>query len=126
MILNDNKIINYIHWDLNEIVDRLLLPEASSQLGYNNHDNVILSIIEELCKAVATDFDAKLRKIRRVALPVDDADAANNRYEYVQQSVQNLKDHLNEIKKKIAALQNNVQITLNELEKMIREVHRAE
>ena len=30
-----------------------------------------------LCIAAA-DFDAKSRKIRRVALPVDDADAANN------------------------------------------------
>jgi len=29
---------------------------------------------------VATDFGAKLRKIRRVALPVDDGDAANKRY----------------------------------------------
>jgi len=28
----------------------------------------------------AADFDAKLRKIRRVALPVDDGDVANKRY----------------------------------------------
>jgi len=53
---------------------------------------------------------------------VDDADAANK---YVQ-SVQDLKDHLNEIEKKIVALQNNVQVMLNELEKMIREMHCAE
>jgi len=45
----------------------------------------------------------------------------------VQQSVQDLKDRLNEIERKIAVLQNNVQvIMLNELEKMIREVHHAE
>jgi len=73
---------------------------------------------------VAIDFDAKLRKIRRVALPVDDTDAANKRY--MQQSVQDLKNRLNEIERKIVALQNNVQVMLNELEKMIREVHRAE
>ena len=73
---------------------------------------------------VAADFDTKSRKIRW-ALPIDDVDAANKRY--VQQSVQDLKDRLNEIERKIAVLQNNVQvIMLNELEKMIREVHHAE
>jgi len=43
----------------------------------------------------------------------------------VQQSVQDLKDRLNEIERTITALQNNVQVMLNEFEKMIREVHRA-
>ena len=56
---------------------------------------------------IAADFDAKLCKIRWV-LPVDDA---TNKY--MQQSVQDLKDRLNEIERKIAALQNNVQIMLN-------------
>ena len=37
--------------------------------------------------------------------------------------IQDLKDHLNKIERKIAALQNN---ELNKLEKMIREVHCAE
>ena len=73
---------------------------------------------------VVTDFDAKSRKIRRVTLPADDADAANKWY--VQQSVQDLKDRLNEIERKIAALQNNMLVMLNKLEEMIREVHRAE
>ena len=71
---------------------------------------------------VAADFDAKSRKIRRVALPVNDT--ANKRY--VQQSVQDLKDRLNEIERKIAALQNNVQDMLNKLKKMIWEMHRVE
>ncbi|KYM94616.1 hypothetical protein ALC62_14749, partial [Cyphomyrmex costatus] len=71
-----------------------------------------------LCR-VATDFDAKLRKIRRLALPVDDTDAANKRY--VQQSVQDLKDRLDEIERKITSFQNNVQIMLNDFEKKIRE-----
>jgi len=44
----------------------------------------------------------------------------------VQQSIQDLKDRLNEIKRKIAALQNNMQVILNELKKMIREMYRAE
>jgi len=66
-----------------------------------------------LC-VVAADFDTKSCKIRLVVLSVDDADAANKRY--VQQSVQDLKNRLNEIKRKIAALQNNVQVMLNELD----------
>jgi len=46
---------------------------------------------------VAANFDAKLHKIRLVALLVDDTDAANKRY--AQQSVQDLKDRLNEIER---------------------------
>jgi len=65
-----------------------------------------------LC-VVAADFDTKSCKIRLVVLSVDDADAANKRY--VQQSVQDLKNRLNEIKRKIAALQNNVQVMLTNL-----------
>ena len=56
-----------------------------------------------LC-VIAANFDAKSRKIRWIALPVDDADAANKRY--VQQSVQDSKDRLNEIERKI--LQNKL------------------
>jgi len=43
------------------------------------------------------NFNAKLRKIRRVALPVDDGDVANKRY--VLQSVQILKDQHDELTK---------------------------
>ncbi|KAG5334183.1 SETMR methyltransferase, partial [Acromyrmex charruanus] len=105
----------------------VLSGKYSTIAGHNSHDNEILSIIEELCKTslisyykwrglfrnyvrdniVAVDFDVKSRKIRRVALSVDDADAANKLY--VQQSVQDLKDRLNEIERKIVVLQNNVQ-----------------
>jgi len=54
----------------------------------------------------AADFDAKSRKIRRVALPVDDSDVANKYY--VLQSVKILKNRQDEIKKKIVTLQNNM------------------
>jgi len=64
----------------------------------------------------ATDFDAKLRKIRRVALPVDDDNVVNKHY--VLQSVKILKDRQDEIEKKIATLQNNMQIMINELQKI--------
>ncbi|KYN02837.1 hypothetical protein ALC62_06343 [Cyphomyrmex costatus] len=51
MTLNDNKI-DYVHWDdLNELVDRLRLLEASHQASHNAHDNEILSFIEELREA---------------------------------------------------------------------------
>lgn len=66
---------------------------------------------------VATDFDAKSRKIRHVALPVDDGDVVNKRY--VQQTVQILKDRHDELERKMVAFQNNIQITLNELQRQI-------
>jgi len=42
-----------------------------------------------LCR-VATDFDARSSKIRRIALPVDDDDVVNKRF--VQQNMQIFKD----------------------------------
>ncbi|XP_011688856.1 PREDICTED: uncharacterized protein K02A2.6-like [Wasmannia auropunctata] len=111
MTLTDNEI-DYVHWDdPNELVDRLRLLDASRRVRNNAHDNEILSIIEEL-----PDFDTKLRKIRRIALPVDDDDAANKRY--VLQNVQMLKIRQDEIKKKLDTLQ----VTINELKKVVGEV----
>ena len=66
-----------------------------------------------LC-VVAVDFDARSRKIRRVALPVDDDDVANKRY--VQQSIQILKDRQEEFEKKMIEFQNNMQTALHKLE----------
>ena len=43
-----NKI-DYVHWNPNELMDRLRLLEASRQAGHNAHE--ILSIIEELREA---------------------------------------------------------------------------
>jgi len=57
-----------------------------------------------LCR-VATDFDARSCKIRRVALPVDDDDVVNKRF--VQQNIQILKDRQDEIEKNITSLQTN-------------------
>jgi len=59
---------------------------------------------------VATDFDARLYKIRRVAPPVDDNDANK---QFVQQSKQILKDRQNEIESKLGLLQSNTNISLN-------------
>lgn len=51
MKLNSNKP-NYIYWDdPNELVDRLRLLIASQAAGHSNHNNEIVSIIEELYEA---------------------------------------------------------------------------
>lgn len=51
MIYNQNPI-NYVHWDNpNELVERLKLLLASQAAGNNNHNNEIVSIIEELKEA---------------------------------------------------------------------------
>jgi len=59
-------------------------------------------ILYALCM-VATDSDVKPRKIRRVALPVDDDDAVNKR---ATESA--IFERSIEIEKQIATLQNNV------------------
>lgn len=49
--LNINKP-NYIYWDNpNELVDRLRLLISSQSVGHNNHNNEIISIVEELREA---------------------------------------------------------------------------
>jgi len=63
----------------------------------------------------AADFDAKSRKIRHVTLPIDDDDDIANK-RYVLQSVKILKDRQVKIEKKIAMLQNSIQIMINELQ----------
>lgn len=51
MKLNSHKP-NYIYWDdPNELVDRLRLIIASQAAGHNNHNNEIVSIVEELREA---------------------------------------------------------------------------
>jgi len=63
-----------------------------------------------LCR-VSTDFDARLCKIRRVVLPVDDDDDIVYKL-FVQESMQILKDQQDEIEKKMISLQNNGRIML--------------
>ena len=52
MLALNNKPKEYIYWDnVNELVDRLRLLVASTSAGNNNHNNEIISIIEELHEA---------------------------------------------------------------------------
>lgn len=73
-----------------------------------------------LCQT-ASGFDARSRKIRRVAQPEDDTDAAN--IQYVKIHVKPLEDRLEELEKKIITLETNVQtlqIMMDEMQKMLR------
>jgi len=70
-----------------------------------------------LCRVV-TDFDARLCKIRRVALSIDDDNVVNKRF--VQQNMQILKDLQDEIEKKITSLENIRQIMLKYVQKNIQ------
>ena len=68
-----------------------------------------------LC-VVATDFDAKSRKIRRVAQPEADTDVVNKLY--VDQCVKTLRNQQKESDEKLTALEKDVralQTVVNEL-----------
>jgi len=73
-----------------------------------------------LCRA-GTEFDAETRKIRRVAQPESDDDAANKLYveqsvkilrdrqEEIEKNIQTFKVQLNRLEKKMTTIQNNIQ-----------------
>ncbi|XP_070527373.1 uncharacterized protein [Cardiocondyla obscurior] len=89
-----------------------------------------------LC-VTSTDYDARSRKIKHVAKPLDDDDAVNKQYvqqnlqilkngivelnNNVQQNVQNLKDQLNELNKKIEILQSSLQCIKSHSFKNVKE-----
>ena len=70
-----------------------------------------------LCR-VATDYDAKSRKIRRVAQPEVDTDAVNKLY--VEQYLKTLKNQQKESDEKLTALEKDIralQAAINELQR---------
>lgn len=70
-----------------------------------------------LCR-VAADFDAKSRKIRRVAQPEADTDAANKRY--VEQCMQDIKNQLHRMNERLHAFETDMrtlQIAVDELKR---------
>lgn len=73
-----------------------------------------------LCQ-IASGFDARSRKIRRVALPEDDTDAANK--QYVEMSIKFLEDRQEEFEKKIIT---NVQTLREMMDEMLRYTARAQ
>jgi len=94
-----------------------LSEQRNDDDSYHRWNDIMKNYVYEnaLCR-VATDFDARLCKIRRV--PVDDDDATNKRF--VQQSMQILKDRQNEIEKNITSLQTNRQIMLKYVQENIQ------
>jgi len=59
-----------------------LSEQRNNNDSYHRWNSIMRNYVYEnaLCR-VATDFDARLCKIRRVALPVDDDDVAKKRFE---------------------------------------------
>jgi len=96
-----------------------LSEQRNDDDSYHRWNGTIRNYMYEnaLCR-VATDFTARLCKIRRVALLVDDNDVVNKRF--VQQSMQILKDWQDEIEKKITSLQNIRQIMLKYVQENIQ------
>jgi len=86
---------------------------------YHRWNGIMRNYVYEnaLCRVV-TDFDARLCKIRRVALPEDDDDVANKRF--VQQSMQNLKDQQTEIDSKLESLRSNATISMNYMQQSLQ------
>lgn len=73
---------------------------------------------------IASDFDAKSRKICRVATPEADSDAANKRY--VEQCIKNLKDLQDDFEKRLAMFERHIyalRVNINEVRTMLQPTH---
>jgi len=97
----------------------VLSEQRNDDDSYHRWNGIMRNYVYEnaLCH-VATDFDARLCKIRRVALSVDDDDVVNKRF--VQQNIQILKDWRDEIEKEITSLQTNRQFMLKYVQENIQ------
>jgi len=95
-----------------------LSDQGNDDDSFHRWNSIMRKYVSEnaLCR-VATDFDAGLCKIRRVALPIDD-DVVNKRF--VQQNMQILKDRQDEIEKNMTSLQTNRQFMLKYLQENIQ------
>lgn len=88
--------------------------------SYDRWSGLIRNYIRDnaLCRTT-TDFDAQECKIRRVAQPEIDSDAANK--QYVEERVKYLKNQQEEFEKKIIAFEKDVhalRIVINDLQKL--------
>jgi len=111
--IDDHDVVNkrFMHQNIQILKDRQdEIEKKNGALGKYVHENA-------LCR-VATDFDAGLCKIRRVAPPIDDHDVVNKRF--VHQNMQILKDRQDEIEKNITSLQTNREFMLKYLQENIQ------
>ena len=102
----------------------LPLEKVANSTYYYQWNGLLRNYVRDnaLC-LTAADFDARSRKIRRVAQPESDTDAVNKRY--VETSVNFLRDRQEEYEKKLTALEINMQtlrITIEELRKILEKL----
>jgi len=104
-------------FDINMPINKFgTLLEGNGADQFSRYNALIRNYVRDnaLC-TTAADYDARSRKVKRVAEPTDDGDAANKRY--VQQNVNILKDRLEKLDKKIERLEKqNVRILKDYLE----------
>jgi hypothetical protein len=91
--------------------------DATNAISYHQWRGLVRNFVRDnaLCRTV-TDFDARSRKIRRVAQPETDDNAVNKLY--VDQCVKSLRNQLKESDEKLTALEKDVralQTVVNEL-----------
>jgi len=106
-------------------INKFGLPlEKAANSRYYQWNGLVRNYVRDnaLC-LTAADFDARSRKIRRVAQPEADTDAANKRY--VETSVNLLRDRQEEHEKKLTTLDINMQtlrIVIEELRQMLEKL----
>lgn len=73
---------------------------------------------------IASDFDAKLRKIRHVAPPELASDAANKLY--VENSIKTIRERQENIDKRLNSFQHEIHALQNEIRKILQYVQHTE
>jgi hypothetical protein len=96
-------------------INKFGLSLGASNNSYYQWNALLRNYVRDntLCRT-ASGFDARSRKIQRVARPEADNDAVNK--VYVDTSIKQMRDQQEEIEKKIATLR----IMLDEIKKMLR------
>ena len=115
-----NQSIDVTHIEKMSI-NKFGLSERRNDDSSQRCSGIVRNYVREnaLCR-VATDFDARLHKIRRLALPETDTDAANKLF--VEQHVETLTNHQKETDERQTLCEKDVQAlrtAINELQRII-------
>ena len=94
-----------------------LEKSGAARMDYYKLNGVLRNYMRDnaLC-VVGADFDAKSRKIRRVAQPVVDTDAANKLY--VEKSIKFLREQQEELERKLVVFQKDMLTLQNSIQKI--------